>query len=160
MKVLRNKKVILFIDEGHTISELGGCEGCTSLGELLKPFLTDGKLKCIIATTEAEYQKFIASNVALARRFRKVYISEPKINKVSSMIQAKVKKYSDYHHVSITPDDLKYIITLSKDIPNRYFPDKALDIVDYTMASCSLNGLKEFDRKFARNYVDILIENK
>lgn len=165
LKAVKGKKLIIFIDEAHSLTQAGSSEGSTSLSEILKPILTQGQHKFIIATTEEEYDRYLAVNKALARRFRRIHIHEPDPSQIPAMIKKKVKGYSKYHHVSINSKDIEKVISMAKNIPDRYFPDKALDIIDYTMAWCACEDMERFNLEVASDYVTSLlgqnkIENK
>lgn len=157
LKAVKGKKLIVFIDEAHSLTQAGSSEGSTSLSEILKPILTQGKHKFIIATTEEEYDRYLAVNKALARRFRRIHIHEPKPSQIPAMIKKKVQGYIKYHHVSIELEDIEKVISMAKTIPDRYFPDKALDIIDYTMAWCACEDMERFNLEVASDYVTSLL---
>lgn len=159
LDIIKNKKVITFIDEGHQLIGAGNSEGAISAAEILKPHLARGSYRFIIATTENEF-KIIQSDSALDRRFRNITINEPKIEDVHSMIKAKVKEYSSYHNVNISDDDIKNVVELSNDIKNRYFPDKALDIIDYTMSYCNLLNENNFNMNVAVEYINSMLRKE
>ena len=123
---------------------------------MIKPVMARSDYKFIVATTEAEYNQFIQNDAALNRRFRQVTIREPEINKVKRMITKKVEDYSKYHHVSIKDLDIDNIIDLCIDIPDKYFPDKALDVIDYVMAYCKFENKTGFDIQVAKRYINSL----
>ena len=156
LDIIKGEKVITFIDEGHQLIGAGGAEGAISAAEILKPYLARGDFRFIIATTEEEF-KIIQSDAALDRRFRHITINEPKIEDVPSMIDAKVKEYSSYHNVNITDHDVKNVVDLSNDIKNRYFPDKALDVIDYTMSYCNLLNENNFNINISIEYINNML---
>ncbi len=155
LNITRDKKAIIFIDEGHDILKSGATESL-SVSDMIKPVMARSDYKFIVATTEAEYNQFIQNDAALNRRFRQVTIREPEINKVKRMITKKVEDYSKYHHVSIKDLDIDNIIDLCIDIPDRYFPDKALDVIDYVMAYCKFENKTGFDIQVAKRYINSL----
>ena len=157
LDAIKGQKYIIFIDEAHSITQVGGCEGSTSLSEILKPILTQGQYKFIIATTDEEYKTYVSSNKALSRRFRSILVKEPAIKDLPNMLSRKIDKYSHFHNVKITKKDIGTVISLAKTIPHRYFPDKALDIIDYTMSYCEYNGINRFDMDFAKEYIEGII---
>jgi len=124
-------KIILFIDEIHTIVGAGGSEGAMDAANLLKPALSRGELRAIGATTTKEYQKHIEKDPALARRFQPVYIDEPSVDDAVAILRGLKEKYELYHGVRITDDAIISAVTLSaRYITNRYLPDKAVDLID------------------------------
>ena len=155
LNITRDKKAIIFIDEGHDILKSGATESL-SVSDMIKPVMARSDYKFIVATTEAEYNQFIQNDAALNRRFRQVTIREPEINKVKRMITKKVEDYSKYHHVSIKDLDIDNIIDLCIDVPDRYFPDKALDVIDYVMAYCKFENKTRFDIQVAKRYINSL----
>lgn len=126
-----NQDIILFIDEIHTLVGAGGAEGAIDASNILKPALARGKLRCIGATTLEEYKKFIEKDSALERRFQKVIIDEPDLNKTKNILMKLKPIYEKYHHVIIRDSIIDDIISLSeKYIYDRSQPDKAIDILD------------------------------
>lgn len=124
-------KIILFIDEIHTIVGAGASEGAMDAANLLKPALSRGELRAIGATTLKEYQKHIEKDPALARRFQPVYIDEPSVEDAVAILRGLKEKYELYHGVRITDDGIIAAVNLSaRYITNRYLPDKAVDLVD------------------------------
>lgn len=159
LKTIKKQKVIIFIDEAHSLISAGSSEGSSSLSEMLKPILTQNKYKFIIATTAEEYDKYLAYNKAFSRRFRRINVEEPSVEDLPAMIKNKVEAYSKYHEVSISKKDIKKIVEMAEKIPDRYFPDKALDIIDYTMSCTCFSGKDEIDIKVAREYIDSLCDS-
>ena len=134
-----NDNIILFIDEIHTLVGAGGAEGAIDASNIFKPALARGKLKCIGATTIAEYKKFIEEDGALERRFQKVIVDAPTVETVREILQKLKPIYEDFHHVTLKEDILNEVISLSeKYIYNRNQPDKAIDLLDEVCASVSL----------------------
>ena len=124
-------RIILFIDELHTIVGAGKAEGAMDAGNLLKPALARGELHCVGATTLDEYRKHIEKDAALARRFQPVFVSEPTVEDTISILRGLKEKYEQHHGVRITDSALVSAATLSnRYISDRFLPDKAIDLVD------------------------------
>lgn len=130
-------QVILFIDELHTVVGAGGREGSGSMdaGNLLKPMLARGELRCIGATTLDEYRKNIEKDPALERRFQQVYVKQPSVEDTISILRGLKEKYEVHHGVKITDSALVAAAMLShRYIQDRFLPDKAIDLVDEAAA--------------------------
>ncbi|HJZ43922.1 MAG TPA: ATP-dependent chaperone ClpB [Hyphomicrobiaceae bacterium] len=124
-------RIILFIDELHTIVGAGKAEGAMDAGNLLKPALARGELHCVGATTLDEYRKHVEKDAALARRFQPVFISEPTVEDTISILRGLKEKYEQHHGVRITDSALVSAATLSnRYITDRFLPDKAIDLMD------------------------------
>ena len=124
-------RIILFIDELHTIVGAGKAEGAMDAGNLLKPALARGELHCVGATTLDEYRKHIEKDAALARRFQPVFISEPTVEDTISILRGLKEKYELHHGVRITDSALVAAATFSnRYITDRFLPDKAIDLMD------------------------------
>ena len=124
-------RIILFIDELHSIVGAGKSEGAMDAGNLLKPALARGELHCIGATTLDEYRKHIEKDAALARRFQPVFVNEPSVEDTISILRGLKEKYELHHGVRITDSALVAAATLSnRYIADRFLPDKAIDLVD------------------------------
>ena len=124
-------KIILFIDEIHTLVGAGGAEGSLDASNMLKPALARGDLRAIGATTLKEYQKYIEKDTALARRFQPVFVDEPSNEDAVAILRGLKERYEVYHGIRITDDAIVSAVNLSvRYITNRFLPDKAVDLID------------------------------
>ncbi|PIU99624.1 MAG: type VI secretion system ATPase TssH [Candidatus Tagabacteria bacterium CG_4_9_14_0_2_um_filter_41_11] len=124
-------KIIVFIDELHTIVGAGGAEGAIDASNMLKPALSKGELKTIGATTLKEYQKYIEKDSALARRFQPIYVEEPSQENAIAILRGIKEKYEIHHGVKITDAAIQASVQFSsRYITERYLPDKAVDLID------------------------------
>ena len=128
-------RIILFIDELHTIVGAGKTEGAMDAGNLLKPMLARGELHCIGATTLNEYRQYIEKDAALERRFQPVMVSEPTVEDTIAILRGLKERYEVFHGVKITDNAIIAAATLSnRYITDRFLPDKAIDLVDEACA--------------------------
>lgn len=146
--------IILFIDEIHTVVGAGATQGAMDAGNLLKPMLARGELRCIGATTLDEYRKYIEKDAALERRFQSVYVGEPNVIDTISILRGLKERYEVHHGVKIADNALVAAAMLSnRYITDRFLPDKAIDLVDESAAKLKMEitskpeELDEVDRK-------------
>jgi ATP-dependent Clp protease ATP-binding subunit ClpB len=131
--------IILFIDEIHTVVGAGATQGAMDAGNLLKPMLARGELRCIGATTLDEYRKYIEKDAALERRFQQVYIDQPSVEDTISILRGLKDRYEVHHGVTISDSALVAAATLStRYISDRFLPDKAIDLVDEAAAKLNI----------------------
>ncbi|MCD6096889.1 ATP-dependent chaperone ClpB [bacterium] len=122
---------ILFIDELHTLVGAGAAEGAIDASNMLKPALARGELHCIGATTTKEYQKYVEKDAALERRFQPIYVNEPTIEETVAILRGIKEKYEVHHGIKISDEALIAAAKLSsRYIPDRFLPDKAIDLID------------------------------
>ncbi len=130
-EVAANGRIILFIDELHTVVGAGAAEGAIDAANILKPQLARGEIQIIGATTLEEYRKFIEKDSALERRFQQVLIREPSEEEALSIIGGLKRCYEDFHGVTITDGAVKAAVSMSvRYLPDRFLPDKAIDLID------------------------------
>jgi len=146
--------IILFIDEIHTVVGAGATQGAMDAGNLLKPMLARGELRCIGATTLDEYRKYIEKDAALERRFQQVYVDQPTVEDTISILRGLRERYEVHHGVKIADAALVAAAMLSnRYISDRFLPDKAIDLVDEAAAKLKMEitskpeELDEVDRK-------------
>ena len=147
-------QIVLFIDEIHTVVGAGGGEGSMDAGNLLKPMLARGELRCIGATTTKEYKLYIEKDKALERRFQQVYVGQPTVEDTVAILRGLKEKYEIHHGVRITDASLVAAAQLShRYISERFLPDKAIDLVDEAAAKLNIDltskpqAIDELDRK-------------
>ncbi len=132
-------QVVLFIDELHTVVGAGAGQGTMDAGNLLKPMLARGELRCIGATTLDEYRKHIEKDAALERRFQQVYVGQPGVEDTISILRGLKERYEVHHGVKISDSALVAAATLSdRYISDRFLPDKAIDLVDEAAAKLKM----------------------
>jgi len=150
-------KIILFIDEMHTLVGAGAAEGSMDASNMLKPALARGDIRVIGATTIKEYQKHIEHDAALTRRFQPVYVNEPSVEDAIAILRGLKERYELYHGVHITDDAMISAVQLSaRYITERFLPDKAIDLIDEASSALRLSlenkppALEEAQRKVSR----------
>ncbi len=146
--------IVLFIDELHTVVGAGASQGSMDAGNLLKPMLARGELRCIGATTLDEYRKYIEKDAALERRFQQVYVDQPSVEDTISILRGLKERYEVHHGVKISDSALVAASVLSnRYISDRFLPDKAIDLVDEAAAKLKMEitskpvELDEIDRR-------------
>jgi ATP-dependent Clp protease ATP-binding subunit ClpB len=147
-------QIVLFIDELHTVVGAGASQGSMDAGNLLKPMLARGELRCIGATTLEEYRKYIEKDAALERRFQQVYVDQPSVEDTISILRGLKERYEVHHGVKISDSALVAASVLSnRYISDRFLPDKAIDLVDEAAAKLKMEitskpvELDEIDRR-------------
>ena len=154
-------RIILFIDELHTIVGAGRSSGAMDAGNLLKPLLARGELHCIGATTLNEYRQYIEKDPALERRFQKVLVSEPTVEDTISILRGLKERFEVHHRVSITDRAIVAASTLSERyITDRFLPDKAIDLIDEACATIrtEIDSLPEELDRMNRRLAQLEIE--
>lgn len=155
-EIEENKKIILFIDEIHTIVGAGNAAGGLDAANILKPALSGRSLQIIGATTLVEYKKYFAKDAALERRFQPVPVFEPNISEAIKMLEGLKKSYETHHGVVISSDAIKAAVNLSaRFMPDRCLPDKAIDLID---EAASFLSNKDYDSGARKKIRDLLAE--
>ncbi|HLI87156.1 MAG TPA: AAA family ATPase [Ktedonobacteraceae bacterium] len=136
--------VIVFIDELHTVVGAGAAEGAVGAGDMIKPALARGELRCIGATTLDEYRKHIEKDAALERRFQPIIVNEPSAEEAVEMLRIVRPNYESHHGVSITDEAIEAAVKLSdRYINDRFLPDKAIDVMDEAASSLRLEATEK-----------------
>ena len=138
-----DRDVILFIDEIHNVVGAGSAGGSLDAANILKPSLARGEVTCIGATTMEEYKKYIESDPALERRFQTLIVNEPTPEETVEVLKGLRARYEAYHHVKISDDALFEVVQLAdRFLPNKFFPDKALDLIDEASSQLKVQKTK------------------
>jgi len=139
----KNKDIIIFIDELHTIIGAGSASGSLDISNMFKPVLARGEVHCIGATTLTEYRNHVEKDPALERRFQRILVEPPTVEETMQILRNIKDKYEDHHHVEYTEDALENCVKLSERfIPEKNFPDKALDVLDEAGAKTQIVQVK------------------
>jgi len=139
-EVTKNKDIVIFIDELHTIVGAGAAEGAIDASNMLKPALARGELQCIGATTMEEYRRYIERNSALERRFQPIIVNPPTVQETINILQGLKKNYEEHHQITYTDLSLEAAAHLSdRYITDRFLPDKAIDVIDEAGAKVKLS---------------------
>ena len=133
--------MVLFVDEIHTIVGAGKAEGAMDAGNLLKPALARGELRCIGATTIDEYRKHIEKDAALERRFQPVVVAPPSVGQTVAILRGLKRRYEAHHGVAIADGALMAAAALSdRYVSERFLPDKAIDLIDEAAAKLNMDA--------------------
>src|SRR5437660_8866084 len=137
-------EVIVFIDELHTVVGAGAAEGAVGAGDMIKPALARGELRCIGATTLDEYRKHVEKDAALERRFQPIMVDEPSVEEAIEMLRIVRPNYEAHHGVSITNEAIEAAVKLSdRYINDRFLPDKAIDVMDEAASALRLEATEK-----------------
>jgi ATP-dependent Clp protease ATP-binding subunit ClpC len=141
-EIRKEKNIILFLDELHTIVGAGSAEGTMDAANIIKPALSRGELQCIGATTLKEYRKYIEKDAALERRFQTVNVKEPTVEDAVEILKGLRAKYEEHHHAQFTDEALKTAVECSaRYLPDRFLPDKAIDLIDEAGARARIGSM-------------------
>lgn len=160
---IKNKNIILFIDEIHTIMKTGSSEGAIDAGNILKPYLCNGDIKIIGATTISEYNEYIKKDQALLRRFTPIMVNEPSLKDMEFILNKVKKSYEVYYKLKINKNIVNYIIShTDKYMPNLYNPDKSIEVLDTVCSKKILDNYvnKSKDMNIKMIDVDNLIKER
>lgn len=160
---IKNKNIILFIDEIHTIMKTGSSEGAIDAGNILKPYLCNGEIKIIGATTISEYNEYIKKDQALLRRFTPIMVNEPSLKDMEFILNKVKKSYEVYYKLKINKNIVNYIISnTDKYMPNLYNPDKSIEVLDTVCSKKILDNYvnKSKDTNIKMIDVDNLIKER
>jgi ATP-dependent Clp protease ATP-binding subunit ClpC len=161
-EIVQNEKIILFIDELHTLVGAGAAEGSVDASNMLKPALSRGEIQCIGATTLEEYRKYIEKNGALERRFQPIVVNPPSVDETVEIIKGLKVPYEMHHKVKITEDAIVTAVRFSdRYISDRFLPDKAIDVIDEAGSRVRLRKVTQSPemRKIQRD-IDTIIRDK
>jgi len=152
-EIQKDKNIILFIDEIHTVIGAGAAEGSIDAANIIKPPLARGELRLIGATTLDEYKKHIEKDAAFERRLQPVLIEEPSSEETLKILEGVKSRYENFHKVKITKEALEAAVEFGKKyIPDRYFPDKAIDLID---EAASAKGVELQTKKINRRIISL-----
>ncbi len=141
--IAAQRQIILFIDEIHTLAEAGEASGAIDAADMLKPSLSRGDLQVVGATTMEEFRKYIEHDSTLERRFQPVIVEEPDTEKTLEMLKGLKKRYEDHHRVHYTDEALEAAVRFADQfLVDRFFPDKAIDLIDEAGAMVRLAAIK------------------
>ena len=161
-EIVQNEKVILFIDELHTLVGAGAAEGSVDASNMLKPALSRGEIQCIGATTLEEYRKYIEKNGALERRFQPIVVNPPSVEETVEIIKGLKVPYEMHHKVKITEEAIVMAVRFSdKYISDRFLPDKAIDVIDEAGSRVRLRKVTQSpEMRAIQRDIDAIIREK
>ncbi|MFH1712682.1 MAG: ATP-dependent Clp protease ATP-binding subunit [Candidatus Jacksonbacteria bacterium] len=145
--------IILFIDEIHNLIGAGSASGSLDAANILKPHLTRGDFSCIGATTLTEYKTYFENDTTLERRFQPIIIEEPSVQETVEVLKGIRAKMEEYHRITITDQAIEEAVHLSERfMPNKFFPDKAIDLIDEAASSAKVKNIKDIYGKKIKNF--------